>query len=134
MGQIHPDLADDLDLPRETYLAELDLLVLAMEHQEVLPLRQISRNPAVLRDISFLIDKSVPYASVDEAIRKAGGEVLERHWLFDVYEGTGVPEGQHSLAIGMQFRKMGENFTDEEANQVRDRIVAELESVGAKLR
>ncbi|MBV6457974.1 MAG: Phenylalanine--tRNA ligase beta subunit [Fimbriimonadaceae bacterium] len=134
MGQIHPDIADELDLPRDTFLAELDLLALAMEHESGLKLKSISRNPAVLRDISFLIEKSVPYATVDEAIRRGGGEVLERHWLFDVYEGAGVPECHHSLAIGMQLRKMGENFTDEEANQVRDKIVAELAAVGAKLR
>lgn len=134
MGQIHPDIADQLDLPRDTFLAELDLLALAMEHDAGLKLRAISRNPAVLRDISFIIEKSVPFASVEAAILQGGGDVLERHWLFDVYEGAGVPEGHHSLAIGMQFRKMGENFTDEEANQVRDKIVAELAAVGAKLR
>ena len=60
--------------------------------------------------------------------------MLEKQWLFDVYEGKGIPEGSHSLAIALQLRKQGENFTDEEANQVRDAAVQALEALGAKLR
>ncbi|HRK22277.1 MAG TPA: hypothetical protein PLX06_10725, partial [Fimbriimonadaceae bacterium] len=93
-----------------------------------------SRNPAVRRDIAILIEKSVPYKKIEEAITNACGEVLEKTWLFDVYDGKGIPEGSHSLAVALQLRKAGENFTDEEANQVRDRAVAALESLGGKQR
>ena len=96
--------------------------------------RAVSRNPAVRRDIAILIAKSVPYQQIEETIAKAAEEVLEKQWLFDVYEGKGIPEGSHSLAIALQLRKIGGNFTDEEANQVRDRIVKELESIGASMR
>jgi len=77
-GQIHPDLAEELDLPAQTMLAELDLLVLFMEREEGAKLRDISRNPAVRRDISVLLDKSVPYVDVETAIRSACGSVLGR--------------------------------------------------------
>lgn len=133
-GQIHPDIAEELDLPEMTMLAELDLLVLYAERDETLQLREISRNPAVRRDIAIAVDKAIPYRRIEDAIIEACGPLLERHWLFDVYEGEGIPSGTHSLAIAMQLRKMGENLTDEEANQVRDRAVAALEGLGAKLR
>lgn len=133
IGQIHPDLAEETGLPSSTILAFLDPYML-FEGASTISLKSISRNPAVRRDISFEIAKSVPYGEVEKAIAQAGGDVLEKQWLFDVYEGKGIGEANHSLSIGLQLRKQGENFTDEEANQVRERVVAALAGVGAKAR
>jgi len=134
IGQIHPDLADKLGLPRETFLAELDLFVFAIHDNADLPLRPVSRNPATRRDIAFVIPKEVAWSQIEGTIRAAAGEDLERMWLFDVYSGTGIPEDSHSLAVAMQLRRMGENLTDEIANGIRDQVVAAVESLGAKLR
>lgn len=134
IGQIHPSVASEVGLESDTVLAELAWDYLIVECKPELGIRSISRNPASRRDIAILISKQVPYSQIETAISKVGGEVLEKQWLFDVFEGKGVPEGSHSLGIGMQFRKMGANFTDEEANQVRDEIVAELGTLGATLR
>jgi phenylalanyl-tRNA synthetase beta chain len=134
LGQIHPEAAKASGIEQDTILAEfaLDWLIDAVRPE--LSIRNISRNPAVRRDIAVLVQKDVLFSSLESAIRTGAGEVLERHWLFDVFAGQGIPEGHHSLGIGLQFRKFGENFTDEEANQVRDRVVAELEKLGATLR
>jgi phenylalanyl-tRNA synthetase beta chain len=134
MGQIHPDKAEQLDLASETHLAELDLLKLYSFIGSEKPMVPVSRNPAVRRDIAILIDKSVAYSAIESAIAASCAPVLEKQWLFDVYEGKNIPEGKHSLAIAIQLRKFGENFTDEEANQVRDRAVAALVSLGATQR
>ena len=134
LGAIHPDVARDAGLPEDCVLAELDVDLIAQTPAEPPRFRAVSRNPAVRRDVAILIDKGVPYAEVERAVAEAAGEVLERQWLFDVFEGQGIPEGKHSLAIALQLRKLGGNFTDEEANQVRDRVVAALESLGATLR
>ncbi len=133
MGQIHPDVANRTDLPAGTVLAEIDLGK-ALKSEAPLLIKPISRNPAVRRDIALLISKDVPYALVNEAIVRSAGDVLERHWLFDVYTGANLPEGQHSLGIALQLRKHGENFTDEQANQVRETVVAELKTLGGSTR
>ena len=134
VGQIHPDVADEVGLPHGTQLAELDLLVLIGDQRPRRRFHPISRNPAVRRDIAVELDKTVPYEEVQRTVRQCAGDVLEDTWLFDVYEGPGIPEGRRSLAIALQLRKFGENFTDEEANQVRDRVVEGLARLGAKLR
>ena len=136
IGQIHPDLAERIDLPAETFVAEIavELLEEALKKAGELHYHPISRNPAVRRDIAVLLSKAVPYRDVEDRIKNAIGEVGERVWLFDVYEGKGIPEGHHSLAIALQLRKFGENFTDEEANLVREKAVAALAALGGKPR
>lgn len=133
LGEIHPDAAEAIGLPGGTVLCELDLEALADRMGEDIHYHPISRNPAVRRDIAVIVDKQVAYESLQKAIEEACGEVLEKQWLFDVYEGTGIPEGKHSLGIALQFRKF-ENFTDEEANQVREQAAEALERLGATMR
>jgi phenylalanyl-tRNA synthetase beta chain len=134
LGQIHPDIAEELDLPAGTVLAAVDLEKLLASPVQDIQLHSISRNPAVRRDISVLMSKEISYGQLEQAVRAACGEVLESLRLFDVYTGKGVPEGSHSLSLALQLRKQGENFTDEEANQVRDAAVAALESLGGTRR
>ncbi len=134
IGQIHPDRADELNLPTDTFLAEVDLQTIFESRRLRHPMRPISRNPAVRRDIAVLVDKSVPYDDLRAAVDKACGELLEKQWLTDVYDGKGIPDGKHSLTLALQIRKMGENLTDEEANQVRDQAVAALAKLGASQR
>lgn len=134
LGQIHPDIAASLKLSESTFLATIDVdVVLQVAQGEPKP-KPLSRNPVVRRDITVAIDLAVPFAQIAERANEAGGEVIEKLWLVDLYVGPGVPEGQHALTLGLQMRKMGENFTDEEANQVRDSIVAALEPLGATMR
>lgn len=134
IGQIHPNVAEELGLPYETFLAELDLLVFAIHDNAEPQLKSFSRNPAIRRDIAFVISKEVAYKEIDQAIRNSAGPELEKHWLFDIYSGKGIEDGYHSLAIALQIRKLGENLTDEQANAVRDRILEPILALGATMR
>lgn len=131
IGQIDPDVAEKTGLQADTILAEIDLNDAYGSARDQIHVRAISRNPAVRRDLAFLIEKNIPFEEVRRAILGASGDLLEDHWLFDVYEGKGVPEGKHSLAVALQLRKIGANLTDEEANQVREKIVEALGRLGA---
>lgn len=134
IGQIHPDLAEELKVPEETFLAELDLLVFLIHDNAEPALKPLSRNPALRRDIAFTIAKATPYSAIEAAIADACGADLEKQWLFDVYEGKGIAENEHSLAISMILRRMGENLTDEAGNEIRDRAIRSIEALGGKLR
>jgi len=134
LAQIHPNVAEAVGLSEETILAEVNLDALESGTVQDIAYKPLSRNPSVRRDISIEISKSTAFDSVERALRQACGDVLERQWLFDVYEGKGIAVGNHSLSVALQFRKHGGNFTDEEANQVRERAVAALVELGAKPR
>jgi phenylalanyl-tRNA synthetase beta chain len=131
IGQISPDVADQCDLSAQTVLAEINLDSAYADRRATPNLRNVSRYPGVRRDISVQLPKSVPYESVHQAIGAAIADTLERQWLFDVYEGKGIPEGSHSLAIALQLRKPDGTFTDEEANQEREKAVEALVGLGA---
>jgi phenylalanyl-tRNA synthetase beta chain len=134
VGQIHPDVAEEADLPAETILAEIDLRKAFETRRHAPALKSVSRFPSVRRDISLQISRDVPYSRVEEAVTAAIPDTLEKVWLFDVYAGKGIPEGSHSLAIALQLRKQNGTFTDEEANQVREKAVAALEALGGTRR
>ncbi|HZH98291.1 MAG TPA: phenylalanine--tRNA ligase subunit beta [Fimbriimonadaceae bacterium] len=134
LGELHPDVAEELGFPQRTIGAEIELEPAFRASDSRHRYLGVSRNPAVRRDMAVLVDKSVTYDHIANTLKEACGEVLEKQWLFDVYEGQGIPEGKHSLAIALQLRKQGENFTDEEANQVREKAAKALERLGATLR
>lgn len=132
-GQIHPDIAEELNLPEAIVIAEFELSEQVLVASSVGKYKQVHRYPATKRDIAILISKEINYEQIESAICNACGDVLEKHQLFDVYEGKGIDPGYHSIGIALQLRKQG-TFTDEEANQVRDCVVSALELLGAKLR
>lgn len=134
LGQIAPAIAEEFDLPRETFLCEVCLDRL-FESEELVPsYKPISNFPPVRRDIAFIIEKSVAYAEIEAAIHKSAGSDLEAIKLFDVFEGKGIPAGKHSLAVALHLRAQNKTLTDEEANQARERAVEALRSLGAEPR
>jgi len=134
MGQIHPDVALQLGLPEQTFMAEVDLLVFFQNPDRPFTLTPLSRNPSVRRDIAVVFPTSLPYSDIEAKIRERAGSVLEKVTLFDVYTGTGIEPGMQSLGIAMQLRKMNENMNDVEANAVRDAVVAGLAELGGRIR
>jgi phenylalanyl-tRNA synthetase beta chain len=134
MGQIDPDKAQLAGIPEDTVLAEIHMARAYDCRVDEFKVRSVSKNPSVRRDIAFLIRKDVPFSKIEDAVRSAGGNLLEKQWLFDVYEGKGTGDGEHSLAIALQLRKLGANLTDEEANQVRAKVAEALVQLGATLR
>lgn len=134
MGQIHPDIALELGLPEQTFMAEVDLLVFFQNPDSPFTLVPLSRNPSVRRDIAVVFPTSVAYSEIEASIHQSAGPMLENVTLFDVYTGTGIEPGMQSLGIAMQLRKMNENMNDEEANAVRDSVVAGLSRLGGRIR
>jgi phenylalanyl-tRNA synthetase beta chain len=112
---------------------ELDLDVLPLADRRPVPV--ISPYPPVLLDVAVLVDAAVPAASVADALRAGGGELLEQVALFDVYTGEQVGEGKRSLAYSMRFRAPDRTLTVEEATAARDAAVAAAgDQVNAVLR
>ncbi|WP_216902429.1 phenylalanine--tRNA ligase subunit beta [Nocardia alni] len=132
-GELHPAVLERSGLPPRTCALELDLDALPL--RESLPVPTVSPFPAVLQDVSVSIDRSVPAAAVESALRSGAGELLEDIALFDVYEGAQAGEGRKSLTYALRFRATDRTLTEDEASAARDAAVAvAASSVGAVLR
>jgi phenylalanyl-tRNA synthetase beta chain len=91
--------------------------------------------PAAERDLAFVIDESVAYGRMHDAIRESAGDLLEKVELFDVYRGKQVGEGKKNLAVNLIFRHPERTLRDEEVDEWIDKIIASVRnSTGGKLR
>ena len=135
MGQVHPLVAKNYGLDCEVYCAELSftkLLGLRLPEATYVPL---PKYPGVNRDLSFICDESLTVAQAENAITAAGGKLLRSVKLFDIYRGTGVPEGKKSLAFSMELRADDRTLTDADSDAVMQKVLAALqETCGAMLR
>ena len=135
MGQVHPLVAKNYDLDCEVYCAELSftkLLQLRLPEATYVPL---PKYPGVSRDLSFICDEKLTVAEAENAIIASGGKLLRNVKLFDIYRGTGVPEGKKSLAFSMELRADDRTLTDADSEAVMQRVLSALqENCGATLR
>ena len=114
---------------------ELDLDALVARAPEAVEFEEVSPFPEVRQDLAFVVDEETPAAELVTAIREAAGDVLRRVEVFDEYRGEQVGAGRRSLAFRVAFGSSERTLTDDEASEVRSRIVAALEQTfGAVLR
>lgn len=136
LGEVHPLVREAFDLPAQPVcLAEFDLETLLEPFGAARYLEPIPRFPAVTQDLALVVDEDVPAQRVLDAIVEAGGKLLRRAELFDLYRGKPIPSGKKSLAYSLTYQAEGRTLTDEEVAQLQERIVQHLaEKLGAELR
>lgn len=129
IGELHPAVAEAYALSGRVLVAELSLspLMAAALQQGNKP-HDLPRYPASTRDIAVIGSKEVAEAEIARAIRENGGEFLRQVRLFDLYDKAPIPEGQRSLAYGLQFRKEEGTLTDQEVDAAFNAIVEALAS------
>jgi phenylalanyl-tRNA synthetase beta chain len=132
-GQLHPAVIERAGLPKGTCAVELDLDAIPIV--TALPAPRVSPFPAVLQDVSLVVDADVAAQAVADAVRDGAGELLEEVRLFDVFTGPQVGENRKSLTFALRFRASDRTLTEDEASSARDAAVASAaERVGAVLR
>ena len=135
IGQIHPLVAKNYDIDGEVYCAEINfttLLDLQLPEATYTPL---PKYPSVARDLAVVCDESITVAEVEKVITSAAGRLLRNIRLFDIYRGTGIPEGKKSMAFSLELRADDRTLTDTDSEQVVFKILDALKAkIGAILR
>ena len=135
MGQIHPLVAGNYGMDCEIYCAEIrfdKLLALQLPEATYVPL---PKYPAVTRDLAIVCREEVTVGEAEAVITQAAGKLLRNIRLFDVYRGTGVPEGKKSLAFSLELRADDRTLTDTDSETVTKNVLEALQSqLGAVLR
>ena len=135
IGQIHPIVASNYGMDMDVYAVEVSLTKL---YDLLLPeatYTPLPKYPAVTRDLALLCDETITVGQAQEVIAKAGGKLLKDVQLFDIYRGTGVPEGKKSLAFSLVLRADDRTLTDTDSEGVISKVLAAVqEKLGATLR
>ncbi|MFV8044232.1 phenylalanine--tRNA ligase subunit beta [Streptococcus pluranimalium] len=125
VGQVHPQTAKDYDIP-ETYVAELNLSAIEAALTSDLVFAEITKYPAVSRDIALLLNKEISHQAILDTIEAAGVKRLTAVKLFDVYAGDNIEVGKKSMAYSLTFQNPNDNLTDEEVAKYMEKITKSL--------
>ena len=134
MGEVHPDVADTYDIGERAYIAVIDLPVVTGLASFLRKYQEIAKFPAVTRDISMVMEKSVLVGEVEAIIEKRGGKLLESFNLFDIYEGAQIKNGYKSVAYTISFRAKDRTLEDKDVQSIMDKILKDLSEKGIELR
>ena len=125
IGRLHPDVERRLDLTYSAIVFELELAV-AMA-ASVPHFHEVSRFPAVRRDLAIVVEEAVPVQKLLDCVQHAAGTVLRDTTVFDIYRGAGIENGRKSVAIGLNLQDVSRTLTDEETDAIVARVVSDLE-------
>jgi phenylalanyl-tRNA synthetase beta chain len=124
IGRVHPRVAKALDLTYSALVFELDvergLAARLPAHREV------SRFPAVRRDLAFVVDEAVSMRAIETCIRAAAGALLTELVVFDLYRGAGIETGRKSVATGLILQDVSRTLAEQDIEAVVARVASDL--------
>ena len=133
IGALHPKLQAELGLEQRIFLFEITML--SLQDTKIAEFREISRFPAIQRDLAIVVDADVPSSSVINIVRKSAGSWLSDLQLFDDYRGEGIDSGRKSLGLGLILQDSSRTLKEEEVEGVLDNVLQALQQeLGGELR
>ncbi len=124
IGALHPQHLKALDLTYPAYVFELEAeAALAARVPEF---REISRYPAIRRDVAVIVDEATQVAAIEEAVRKSAGALLTDLTVLSVYRGKQFEKGKKSIALGLQLQDTSRTLTDHDADAIVEQVVEHL--------
>ena len=136
MGVLSKHVQKAADIDTTVYYAELNwaALMKAVRKQKVL-YTELSKYPAVSRDLALLIDQQVEFAQIEEVARQTEKKFLKEVELFDVYEGKNLPEGKKSYAVNFILQDTEKTMGDKQIDAIMQKLIGNLkQKLGAELR
>ena len=136
LGILHKKLLKMFDIENEVYYADLNWreLMKAVKNNAV-TYKDISKYPAVKRDLALLLDKQVQFAEIEKIAYETDKKLLKRVELFDVYEGKNLEAGKKSYAVSFTLQDENATLNDKQIDKLMNKLVQNLETkLGAKLR
>ena len=136
MGIVSPKICKELDIETDVYYAELSWTLLMKEiKKSKVTFSEISKFPAVKRDLALLLEKNVQFAEIEKIATESERKLLKDVALFDVYEGKNLPAGKKSYAVSFYLQDEGKTLNDKQIDAIMKKIQTNLEQkYGAQLR
>lgn len=125
IGELHPQITQQLDLPQSPLLFEADLK--ALQSRRVPEFKGLSKFPSVRRDLALVVDEKLNAEDIRQKIIQVASTLLIHISIFDLYQGAGIEPGKKSLAMGLTFQDTSRTLIDEEINTIIQKVVELLE-------
>lgn len=132
VGELHPKWLQKYDLPQAPLVFEIDMA--AVLQRDKTRYQPVSKFQAVRRDLAFVLPENVSYTELESSLKTVSSPLVQEIALFDVYRGTGLPEGMKSMAVKVLLQDMENTLTDEAVEPVMAKLVDAAAAVGAQLR
>ena len=134
LGELAPDIAEELSLETEVYIGELDYAKIAARGKTGIEFRPLPKFPEVRRDLALVAEEGMACAQVESAIRESCKYVTDVR-LFDIYRGEQIGEGKKSMAFSLTFTPREKAISPEDADGYVKRILKSLhEKLAIELR
>ena len=129
LGIVSRTIQKNFGIQNEVYYADLHwtALMKAIRKNKV-EYTEISKFPAVSRDLALLIDKGVEFAQIEQVARQSERKLLKKVELFDVYEGKNLPEGKKSYAVNFILQDEQRTLNDKQIEVIMNRIIDNLKN------
>ena len=135
-GQVSKKIQKAFDIDNEVYYAEINWneLMKAIKSSKV-NFKELSKFPAVKRDLALLIDKKVQFAEIEKIAFESEKKLLKRVELFDVYEGKNLEAGKKSYAVSFLLQDETATLNDKQIDKIMQKLIKNLQTkLDAKLR
>lgn len=129
IGKIHPQKVKE-----NVYVFEINLEKLLAKKVSKMKYKEISKYPSIKKDLAIITNKEVEAQEIATLIKKSAGSLLLNTEVFDVYTGKGIEENKKSIAYSLEFGANDRTLTDEEINNILEKIIANLTKNGAEIR
>ena len=134
-GQADPRMTANYGLDIPVYIAEISFDEIFAHANTQKEYRPLPKYPATTRDFSFVCDEELEVGAIEGVMAKAGGKLVEKVALFDIYRGAQVGEGKKSVSLRVTLRADDRTLTVEEADKVTKKILSDLKfKMGLELR
>ena len=136
MGIVSHKICKAMDIDTEVYFAEFSWNALMKETKKnKVTYTDLSKFPAVKRDLALLLDKAVQFAEIQKIAQESERKLLKDVTLFDVYEGKNLPAGKKSYAVSFYLQDETKTLNDKQIDAIMKKIQTNLEQkLGAQLR
>ena len=123
-GQIHPVLANRLNVSSELYLFEFDLEVIQskIENNSIPIYQEYSLYPKIIKDISFVISDNIRFEDIERTLYSNGTKFLTEIQLLDEYRGKSIPDDSSSLCLQLIFQSKERTLQNKEIEEIIDHI------------
>ena len=135
VGMLSAGITQSADIKQEVLFAELNWDLMSRYASGVKKYEAISKFPEVRRDLSLVIDRQVTFSDIQEIALKAGGKLLQRIQVFDVYQGDKIDAGKKAYALSFYLQDIEKTLTDKVIDKTMGRLMQSFENeVGALIR